>query len=198
HGRRDQAEPLQRGRHVRTRRRPGFDRASRPVYRTGRDRHHDSGNPADRYERARQVVDARPGVSGSLPEVRLRSSIARIDSKPMARKPATIDAYLATVRAEKRAALDRLRKTIRGIVPKAEECISYGIPAFRLNGRIVAGFAATNKGCSYFPFSGSTLGTLAGELKEYEQTKSSLHFDPAAPLPAALVRKLIEARIAES
>jgi uncharacterized protein YdhG (YjbR/CyaY superfamily) len=116
----------------------------------------------------------------------------------MARKPTTIDEYLAAVKGEKRAALDKLRKTIRSIVPKAEECISYGIPAFRLDGNIVAGFAATKKGCSYFPFSGSTLGTLADELEDYEQTKSSLHFDPAAPLPATLVRKLIKARIAET
>ena len=112
-------------------------------------------------------------------------------------KPSTIDAYLATVKGEKRVALDKLRKTIRAIVPKAEECISYLMPAFRLDGRIVAGFAATAKGCSYFPFSGSTLRTLAKEVADYEQTKSSLHFDPAAPLPATLVRKLVKARIAE-
>jgi uncharacterized protein YdhG (YjbR/CyaY superfamily) len=116
----------------------------------------------------------------------------------MARKPATIDEYLATVRGERRAALEKLRKTIRAIVPKAEECISYAIPAFRLDGKIVAGFSATAKGCSYFPFSGSTLRTLAGELENYDMTKSSLHFDPARPLSATLVRKLIKARIAET
>ncbi len=95
--------------------------------------------------------------------------------------PTTIDDYLAKVKGPKRVALDQLRKTIRAVVPKAEECISYRIAAFRLDGRIVAGFAATAKGCSYFPFS----------------TKSSLHFDPAAPLPRTLVRKLIKARLAE-
>jgi uncharacterized protein YdhG (YjbR/CyaY superfamily) len=116
----------------------------------------------------------------------------------MARKPTTIDEYLAGVKGEKRAALDKLRKTIRAVVPRAEECISYAIPAFRLGGRIVAGFAATAKGCSYFPFSGSTLSTLAGELEGYGGTKSSLHFDPAKPLPATLVRKLIKTRIAET
>jgi uncharacterized protein YdhG (YjbR/CyaY superfamily) len=116
----------------------------------------------------------------------------------MARKPTAIDEYLADVKGEKRAALDQLRKTIRSIIPNAEECISYGIPAFRLDGNIVAGFAATKKGCSYFPFSGSTLRTLADELEDYEKTKSSLHFDPVAPLPATLVRKLIKARIAET
>src|SRR4051794_20651557 len=113
----------------------------------------------------------------------------------MARKPATIDEYLAPVKGERRAALDRLRKTIRSVVPRAEECISYAIPAFRLDGKIVAGFAATKQGCSYFPFSGSTLRTLSADVQGYDRTKSSLHFDPAKPLPAALVRKLIKARI---
>jgi len=115
----------------------------------------------------------------------------------MARKPTNIDEYLATVTGEKRVALDKLRKTIRAIVPKAEECISYRIPAFRFEGKIVAGFAVTAKGCSFFPFSGSTLRSLADDLEGYDMTKSSLHFDPAEPLPATLVRKLIKARIAE-
>jgi uncharacterized protein YdhG (YjbR/CyaY superfamily) len=114
-----------------------------------------------------------------------------------ASKQWTIDDYLAAVEPEKRAALLKLRKTIRAIVPAAEECISYSMPAFRLDGRVVAGFAATKGGCSYFPFSGRTLGTIAADLRGYERTKSSLHFDPAQGLPAALVRKLLRARIAE-
>jgi len=123
--------------------------------------------------------------------------MTRKSTRKSTAKPATIEAYLAAVKGEKRAALDQLRKTIRAVVPRAEECISYGIPAFRLDGRIVAGFAATAKGCSYFPFSGSTLRTLAEELADYDQTKSSLHFEPAEPLPARLVRKLVKARMAE-
>jgi uncharacterized protein YdhG (YjbR/CyaY superfamily) len=116
----------------------------------------------------------------------------------MPRKPTTIDEFLAGVTGERRAALDALRSTIRKAVPKAEECISYGIAAFRLDGQVIAGFAPTKKGCSYFPFSGSTLGALAKELSAYEQTRSSLHFDPAKGLPAPLVRKLLRARIAET
>lgn len=65
-------------------------------------------------------------------------------------------------------------------------------------GRPRAGFLATAKGCSYFPFSGTTLSTLSSELAAYSQTKSALHFDPKRPLPVALVRKLIKARIAET
>lgn len=116
----------------------------------------------------------------------------------MARRPTNIDDYLATVSEEKRSALRSLRKTIRSIIPDAEECISYGIPAFRRSGVVVAGFSATRKGCSYFPFSGSTLKTLARHLGGYEQTKSSLHFSPKKRLPVTLVRRLIKARIAEA
>ena len=114
-------------------------------------------------------------------------------------KPAasTIDEYLATLSAESRAALEKLRKTIRSIVPDAEECISYGIPAFRIEGGVVAGFCARTRGCSYFPFSGSTLRTLADDIAHYDHTKSSLHFETATGLPTPLVRKLLKARMAE-
>jgi len=115
----------------------------------------------------------------------------------MPRKPGPIDDYLAGVKGERRAALVRLRKDIRAVLPRAEECIRYRMPAFRLDGRVVAGFLATARGCSYFPFSGRTLSTLAADLAGYQRTKGSLHFDPARPLPASLVRKLLRARIAE-
>ncbi len=110
----------------------------------------------------------------------------------------SIGEYLASVTGDRRLALERLRKTILSIVPEAEECISYRMPAFRLNGAVVAGFLATTKGCSYFPFSGRTLTTLATDVRGYHQTKGSLHFDPRKPLPASLVRKLLRARIAEA
>jgi uncharacterized protein YdhG (YjbR/CyaY superfamily) len=116
----------------------------------------------------------------------------------MRSKPNDIDEYLATVDGPKRAALEKLRKTIRSIVPKAEECISYRIPAFRLDGKVVAGFCVRTNGCSYFPFSGRTLRTLAEDLEGYETTKGALHFDPKEGLPATLVRKLLKVRIAES
>ena len=115
-----------------------------------------------------------------------------------AKKPATVDGYLSTVKGERRAALDALRRTIRSIGPGAEECISYGIPAFRLDGRIVAGFAATANGGSYYPFSGSTLATLASDLEGWEGTKSAVHFSADRPLPKTLVRKLLKTRIAEA
>jgi uncharacterized protein YdhG (YjbR/CyaY superfamily) len=113
------------------------------------------------------------------------------------KKPKTIDEYLASLKPDRRAALKKLRGTIRSIVPDAEECISYSMPAFRYEGHVIAGFLATAKGCSYFPFSGTTLCTLSSDLAAYDQTKSALHFDPEHPLPVALVRKLIKTRIAE-
>jgi uncharacterized protein YdhG (YjbR/CyaY superfamily) len=114
------------------------------------------------------------------------------------RKPSTIDQYLKSVPEDRRRALEDLRAKIRFIVPNAKECISYRIPAFRLNGVVIAGFCATAKGCSYFPFSGSTLKTLARDVSRYDQTKASLHFSSDEPLPTALVRKLVKARIAET
>lgn len=112
-------------------------------------------------------------------------------------KATTIDAYLGKVTGERRAALDELRALLRSLLPKAEECISYGLPAFRLDGKVVAGFAATTKGCSYYPFSGSTLATLEAELRDYSRTSGALHFTPEKPLPRGLVRKLLKTRMAE-
>ncbi len=112
-------------------------------------------------------------------------------------QPSTIDAYLKGVPEDRRRALQELRATIRSIIPDAQECISYRIPAFRLDGVVIAGFCATSKGCSYFPFSGSTLKALASDLSPYSQTKAALHFSPDKPLPVALVRKLIKVRLAQ-
>jgi uncharacterized protein YdhG (YjbR/CyaY superfamily) len=108
-----------------------------------------------------------------------------------------IDDYLRTVPGERRRALEDLRKTIRSIVPDAQECISYKIPAFRVQGGIVAGFQATKKGCSYYPFSGSVLKSVAQHIRSYDQTKSALHFSADTFLPAVLVRRLVRCRLAE-
>jgi uncharacterized protein YdhG (YjbR/CyaY superfamily) len=122
----------------------------------------------------------------------------RILVAEMRAKTNTIDEYLSTVSGKKRTALEKLRRTIRSIVPDAEECISYRVPAFRLGGKVVAGFCARTEGCSYFPFSGRTLRTLTKEVASYEHTKGALHFDPEAGLPASLIRKLLKTRIAET
>jgi uncharacterized protein YdhG (YjbR/CyaY superfamily) len=124
-------------------------------------------------------------------------SAAKKTSKRMGGKATTIDEYLRNVTGDKRKALDDLRAMLHALLPKAEECISYGLPAFRLDGNVVAGFAATAKGCSYYPFSGSTLANLAAELDGYAKSSGAVQFTPDKPLPKALVRKLLKARIAE-
>ena len=115
----------------------------------------------------------------------------------MAKNPTTLDEYLAPLSAEKRVALEKLRKTIRAAAPKAEECISYSIPAFRLNGMLV-GFGATAKTCAFYLMSGSTVAAHKDELKDYDTSKGTIRFQADKPLPAALVRKLVKARIAEN
>jgi uncharacterized protein YdhG (YjbR/CyaY superfamily) len=108
-----------------------------------------------------------------------------------------VDEYLRALEEPKRSTLQTLRRTILEIVPEAEESISYGLPAFRVRGETVAGFAAFKSHLSYLPFSGSVLGRLADELQGYTMTKSSLHFPVDRPLPKPLVNKLIAARLAD-
>jgi uncharacterized protein YdhG (YjbR/CyaY superfamily) len=106
-----------------------------------------------------------------------------------------IDDYLEGVDPPARATLGKLRETILSIVPEAEQCISYRIPAFRIDGQVIAGFAAFTNHLSYFPFSGSVLGELTEDIARYRGTKSALHFDIDTPLPRELVRKLIDVRL---
>lgn len=108
-----------------------------------------------------------------------------------------VDAYLAALDEPKRGTLETLRRTIIELLPEAEEVISYRVPAFRVGGKTVAGFAAFKNHLSYLPFSGSVIPRLAGELTGYAGTKSALHFPVDTPLPKALVAKLIAARLDE-
>lgn len=108
-----------------------------------------------------------------------------------------VDEYLRALEEPKRSTLQTLRRTILGVVPDAEEVISYGLPAFRLRGHTIAGFAAFKTHLSYVPFSGSVLGQLGSELEGYTTTKSSLHFPVDRPLPKALVQRLVDVRLAE-
>ena len=109
-----------------------------------------------------------------------------------------VDAYLREVEEPKRSTLETLRRTILEIVPQAEQVISYRVPAFRVDGKTVAGFAAFKDHLSYLPFSGSVLGQLADELDGYTMTKSSLHFAVDRPLPKLLVKKLLAIRLADA
>lgn len=109
-----------------------------------------------------------------------------------------IDSYLSGIEEPKRATLERLRVSIRKVIPDAHEGISYGLPAFRVQGRVVAGFGAFKNHLSYVPHSGSVLEELAQEVAGYRQTKGSLHFPVDEPLPDALVDKLVSVRLRQA
>jgi uncharacterized protein YdhG (YjbR/CyaY superfamily) len=108
-----------------------------------------------------------------------------------------IDSYLEGVPREQRLILRELRTTILQFVPEAREEISYRIPAFRVDGAVVAGFASFKNHMSYLPFSGSVLAQLSDEISGYPHTKSSLHFTLENPLSDALVERLLSVRRAE-
>lgn len=108
-----------------------------------------------------------------------------------------IDSYLASVDEPQRATLEKLRLTLRSVLPDADEGISYGAPAFKVGGKAIAGFAAYKDHLSYLPHSGSVTGELATELADYKTTKGSLQFAIDRPLPEDVVRALVAARLKE-
>jgi uncharacterized protein YdhG (YjbR/CyaY superfamily) len=114
----------------------------------------------------------------------------------MKAKPQTIDEYLAPLSNEQRAALEKLRRAIKSAVPKAEECISYQIPAFRLGGRMLVAFGAWANHCAFYA-GVHPVEAHKDELKAYDTSKGTIRFQADRPLPATLVRKLVKTRIAE-
>ncbi len=114
----------------------------------------------------------------------------------MAGPPQTIDDYLASLSEDKRAALEKLRAIIRSAVPDGEECISYGVPGVRLDGRLLVSFGAGKNHCALYP-GAFPLEALRAELTGYDTSKGTIRFPANKPLPAALVRKLVRARTAE-
>jgi uncharacterized protein YdhG (YjbR/CyaY superfamily) len=109
-----------------------------------------------------------------------------------------IDQYLAALDEPKRATLARLRQAILDALPEAEQGISYGLPAFKVHGKTIAGFAAFKNHLSYLPHSGSVFPQLKDELKGYVTSSGALRFDIGRPLPAPLVEKLIEVRLRQA
>src|SRR4030095_13638097 len=105
------------------------------------------------------------------------------------RKPQTIDEYLATAKPDQRRTLAKLRKTIHAVAPKAEEGISYGIPAFRLNGRSLVFFGASATHCPFYPSSAKTLKNFQSDLKGFQVSKGTIRVSSDNPLPTALVKK---------
>jgi uncharacterized protein YdhG (YjbR/CyaY superfamily) len=151
------------------------------------------GGAASRRDAALPVVPSASGPALYRPQ----PGAAVIASRLPAVSAAEIDAYLRGVDEPKRGTLQALRRTILEIVPDAEQGISYRVPAFRIRGKVVAGFAAFKDHLSYLPFSGSVLGQLGDGLREYTTTKSALHFPIDRPLPKKIVERLIAVRLAE-
>jgi len=108
-----------------------------------------------------------------------------------------IDEYLLNVSDPARGTFEAVRKSIHAHMPGLEECMSYGIPAFRTSRGIVAGIAVNKKFCSYYPFSGSVLDRVGQVIDGYSRTKSALHFALDEPLPPAIVEVLMDARMSQ-
>jgi uncharacterized protein YdhG (YjbR/CyaY superfamily) len=120
-----------------------------------------------------------------------------VDSKrgtSVAKKPGTIDEFLSGLSDEKRAALQRLRMTIQAAAPTAEECIAYGVPAFRLNGKFLVAFGAGMNHCAFYP-GGTAVAARLPELAGYDMSKGTIRFQPGDGLPAGLVRKIVRSRV---
>lgn len=108
-----------------------------------------------------------------------------------------VDDYLGDLEEPKRATLEALRRTLLDLIPDAEECLAYGVPAIKRDGELVAGYAAYKNHLSYLPHSGSVLASVAEDTAEYETSKGALKFGVDAPLPRALVETLVNARLKE-
>jgi uncharacterized protein YdhG (YjbR/CyaY superfamily) len=112
--------------------------------------------------------------------------------------PKTVEEYLARVPEPARSTLSKMRAVIRSVVPaETTEVISYGIPTFRYRRMLVA-LAAFKDHCSFFPLGSSVLDQFRNELKDFRASKGTLHFPVDQPMPAALVKKIVKARLAQN
>jgi len=125
-----------------------------------------------------------------------RQRRSRVDLREhvVGKKPRTIDEFLAGLSDDKRAALEKLRQTIRAAAPKAQECISYGVPAFRLDGKFLVAFGAGVSHCAFYP-GGTAMEAHRAELARYDTSKGTIRFEPKAGLPVGLVRRIVKSRI---
>jgi uncharacterized protein YdhG (YjbR/CyaY superfamily) len=112
--------------------------------------------------------------------------------------PSSVEEYLAALPKGSRTALEKLRKTIKAAAPDATETISYQMPAFKDHGRFLVSYAAFKDHCSLFPASNAVMEALGNELQPYFSGKGTLRFQPDKPIPAALVRKIVKARLEEN
>jgi uncharacterized protein YdhG (YjbR/CyaY superfamily) len=126
------------------------------------------------------------------------STDQKMDSGGTAAEAQAVDAYLAKVPEPARGTLNKVRAMIKAAAPaEATEGLSYGMPAFRYKGALVA-YAAFKDHCSFFPMQSSLIDAMRDELKGYRTSKGTLQFGVAKPLPATLVKKMVKARVAEN
>lgn len=111
-----------------------------------------------------------------------------------ANTPRDVEDYMSRVPEHQRAALERLRRTIKSIVPDASEVISYDIPTFKLDGRMLVSYAAFKHHCSFFPGAGP-IKMHTNDLKSFQTSKGTIQFTPEHPLSTTLVKKLVKTRI---
>ena len=137
---------------------------------------------------------------GDQEQARPVGTLTVVDSGPRigSRPSADIDAYRADLEEPKRSTLRRLRQTILEVVPEAEEGISYRHPAFRLEGKVIAGFGAFKNHLSYLPHSGSVFPALRDDVAHYQTSNGALQFPIDSPLPKPLVENLVSVRIAQA
>jgi uncharacterized protein YdhG (YjbR/CyaY superfamily) len=109
----------------------------------------------------------------------------------------THDTYLAAIPPDHREALQRLRDFIHQLVPDATECVSYGLPAFRLGKKHLVAYGNAKKHCAFYPMSGSIVTRFADRLEGYSLSKGTIRFSPERPIPDDVVRDIVLARIEE-
>jgi uncharacterized protein YdhG (YjbR/CyaY superfamily) len=140
----------------------------------------------------RRLQDGRSGPNARQPK-RAPGPARRQGRMASGRAPESVDAYLATLPADKRAALETLRQDIRRAAPGAEECISYGVPGYRLDGKLLVHFGAGTKHCAFYP--GAVVEAFKADLAHYDTSKGTIRFSSDRPLPAKLVRAIVKAQV---
>jgi uncharacterized protein YdhG (YjbR/CyaY superfamily) len=112
--------------------------------------------------------------------------------------PASVEEYLASLPEGPRRALEGLRRAIRAAAPEATESIVYQMPGFKDHGRSLVAYAAFKDHCSFFPMSLGVMEAFRDELAAFDTSKGTIRFPAERPLPAELVRRMVQARLRES